>query len=100
MVADRVALALREREEIGVSSGAQTGLAFRAGALDQPAVRDALAALVARPVVAHDWKLLRAVLRAHGIADVAASSLGDDPMIAAHLHNPSRSYANADDAAS
>jgi DNA polymerase-1 len=99
--AQRVAVAVRDQDELGVSTGVETGFAFRASALASPEVNAAFAALFdgRRKLIVHDWKSLLALLRAHGVA-AAPAALGDDTMIGAHLLNPSRSYVNADDAVS
>jgi len=100
--AERVALALRAQEEAGVSTSAGSGFAFRLEALGHAPVARAFANLLAGgvPLVVHDWKALRAALRRAGAAPAAGASLADDTMIAAHLLNPSRTYANIEDAAS
>jgi DNA polymerase-1 len=99
--AERIALAVRDHDEIGLSTGLETGLAFRAAALTDAEVRAAFGALFdgERALIVHDWKSLQSLLRAHGVASVPAA-LGDDTMIGAHLLNPSRSYVNTDDAVS
>jgi DNA polymerase-1 len=98
---DYVAIVQRPEEELGLSGGAGTGLAMRVAALDVPAVREAFARLLAGdvPLIVHDWKSFAGLLRARGIA-ADEHALADDTMIAAHLLNPSRSYANLDDTAS
>ncbi len=87
-------------DDIGIAGAAQSGVAFRAAALERPAVAAAFAALLEGgiPLVVHDWKALQAFLRARDLAVAPAAALGDDTMIAAHLLNPARSYANLDDA--
>ncbi len=98
--AERAGLAFRGDDEIGVSGGIETGLAFRPAALALPDVAAAFSALLGggTPLVVHDWKGLQAFLRSHGLAPAADAALADDTMIAAHLLNPSRTYANLDDA--
>jgi DNA polymerase-1 len=98
--AERAGLAFRGDDEIGVSGGIETGLAFRPAALALPDVAAAFSALLGggTPLVVHDWKGLQAFLRAHGLPPAADAALADDTMIAAHLLNPSRTYANLDDA--
>ncbi len=100
--AERVGLALRGDDEIGVSAAPETGFAFRPEALERPAVASAFAELVAGNVrlTVHDWKNVAAFFRKRGLPVAADAGLGDDTMIAAHLLNPSRSYMNLDDAAS
>ncbi|MBD5606732.1 MAG: DNA polymerase I [Candidatus Eremiobacteraeota bacterium] len=98
--AERAAIAFRGDDEIGVSIAAGSGFAFRFGALDVPAVAAAFATLVAggTALTVHDWKGLQQALRVRGDAPAAAGALADDTMIAAHLLNPSRTYANLEDA--
>jgi DNA polymerase-1 len=100
--AELVALAARGEDELGISLALESGFAFRAEALADPAVRAAFGALIdgRRTLIVHDWKGLQTLVRARGLAPAAAAALGDDTMIAAHLLNPSRSYVNADDAVS
>jgi DNA polymerase-1 len=87
-------------DEIGVSGAEASGFSFPLAALAQAEAGAAFAALWSdgSHVVAHDWKSLHAALRTRGLA--AGGVPRDDTMIAAHLLNPSRSYANLDDAAS
>jgi DNA polymerase-1 len=94
----RVALALRG-EELGLSAAAENGIAFTLGAVEVPSVRAAFERLLtgATPLTAHDVKGLLAALRAKGIT--AAPRFGDDTMVAAHLLDPSRTYAKLDDTA-
>ena len=95
---DYAAIAL-QGEDVGVSGAAETGVSFRAAALERPVVADAFAALLAGEIalVVHDWKTLQAFTRARGVALGSSSALGDDTMIAAHLLNPARSYLDLDD---
>jgi DNA polymerase-1 len=97
-----VAIVQRPEDELGLSGAAGTGLALRVGALEVSAVREAFSRLLAGniPLIVHDWKSFAAVLRARGIEAADENALADDTMIAAHLLNPSRSYANVDDTAS
>jgi DNA polymerase-1 len=96
-----VAFAARGGDEIGVSNAPETGLAFRPAALAQTAVAQALGALLASgtQLVVHDWKGFCGLLREHGIAAPPDAALVDDTMIAAHLLNSARSYAQLEDAA-
>ncbi|MBC5810948.1 MAG: DNA polymerase I [Candidatus Eremiobacteraeota bacterium] len=99
--AERVALALRAGGEIGVSAAAETGFSFAAGALSHPQVGSAFSALLERgdgSLLAHDWKALSAQLRERGDFAVAPD-LADDVMVAAHLLNPTKTYASAADVA-
>ena len=87
-------------DEIGVAGAIESGVTFRAAALDRPGVAAAFAALLdgGVPLVVHDWKSLQTFARARGFAHAPEAALGDDTMIAAHLLNPARSYTNLDDA--
>ncbi|MDQ2857193.1 MAG: DNA polymerase I [Candidatus Eremiobacteraeota bacterium] len=100
--APRVALALHGDEEIGVSGGRESGIAFSAAALEIADVRAAFAALFSGSarLVVHDWKSLQTFLRARDVVLASDAAPVDDTMIAAHLLNPSRSYANLEDAVS
>ena len=99
--AERAAIVWLGDDEIGVATTPQSGFAFRPSALEGGDVGDAFRTLVRGniPLVAHDWKGLCAHLRALGIDVPPDAALADDTIIAAHLLNPSRSYANLDDAA-
>ena len=94
---ERLALAVRE-DAIGVSGAPGTGTAFAASALAHDNVREALTHAVdrARRIVTYDAKHVARVLAAHG---VAVTDVGDDAMLAAHLLNPSRTFAAIEDAA-
>ena len=96
------AITLRGDDEIGVSSAEETGFAFRPAALEREDVAAAFARLLGGgpKLVVHDWKRLQQLLRTHGLAPASDDALADDTMIAAHLLNPSRSYATPDDAVS
>ena len=87
-------------DEIGVSGAIESGVTFRAAALDRPVVAAAFADLLdgGVPLVVHDWKSLQTFVRGRGFAHAPEAALGDDTMIAAHLLNPARSYTNLDDA--
>lgn len=80
---------------IGVSARAGKGLALGVEALAREAVRSAFISLAsaAKRRVAHDTKHVLHVLTAHGVA----LDFDDDTMIAAHLLNPSRTYASLDE---
>ncbi len=85
-------------DEIGVAGASGTGISFLRSALTHTEVREGLAAAlrdVAR-VCAYDAKRATHVLRAAGIAHERFES---DAMIAAHLLNPSRTFADIGDAA-
>jgi DNA polymerase I len=95
--AERMAVAVRE-DAIGVSGARGTGIAFGAGALAYDNVRAALAHALeeAQRVVVYDGKAVTRVLGAHG---VTLTDINDDAMLAAHLLNPSRTFAAIEDAA-
>jgi DNA polymerase-1 len=94
----RLAIAVRPGGEIGLAAERATGLAFSAGALAHDAIRQAFSALWlgSARFAAYDGKSVFALLHAHGYEPRA---LDDDAMIAAHLLNPSRTFAHAGDAA-
>jgi DNA polymerase I len=94
---ERLALAVRE-DAIGVSGARGTGTAFAASALAYDNVRAALMDAIdrAQRIVTYDAKHVTRVLGAHR---VEVTDVGDDAMLAAHLLNPSRTYASIDDAA-
>jgi DNA polymerase I len=83
---------------LGLSGEAGNGIAFAAATLDYEPVRDAIAALFAgrASIAAYDVKRVFRTLNAHGIA---AARFDDDVMIAAHLLDPSRGFADLEDAA-
>ncbi len=94
---ERLALAVRD-DAIGVSGARGTGIAFGVAALAYDNVRAALAHALeeAQRIVVYDGK---AVARALGARGVALVDVDDDAMIAAHLLNPSRTFATIEDAA-
>ncbi|HEX8805460.1 MAG TPA: DNA polymerase I, partial [Candidatus Aquilonibacter sp.] len=94
---ERLALAVREGA-IGVSGARGTGVAFGAGALAYDNVRAALTHALeeAQRIVVYDGKAVARVLGVHG---VALMDVDDDAMLAAHLLNPSRTFATIEDAA-
>ncbi|MGH7727598.1 MAG: DNA polymerase I [Vulcanimicrobiaceae bacterium] len=96
-----VALAVAPSGAFGISRAAESGVAFSLEALGEPAVGEAFAEVLALgpPLAAHDGKALAAELRLRGLAPPGGLRLGDDTMIAAHLLNPSRTYAVLGDAA-
>jgi DNA polymerase-1 len=98
--AERVGVALRGDDEIGIATAPEAAFAFRPAALERPDVAAAFATLIggATPLVVHDWKGLQSFLRARSVAPADRAALADDTMIAAHLLNPSRTYASLDDA--
>jgi DNA polymerase-1 len=93
-----IALALRG-DEVGVSLAEGSGLSFPLSAQGHAGVATAFAALWSdgARLAVHDWKSMQAALRARGIT--GGSAPRDDSMIAAHLLNPARNYANLDDVA-
>jgi DNA polymerase-1 len=92
---ERVAIAVRG-EAIGVSAADETGFAFDRGALANAAIGEAFAALwIGVPhLVVHDAK---AVI---GKLSLPPRTIDDDPMIAAHVLDPSRTYTDITQAAS
>ncbi len=94
---ERLAVALTEHDA-GVSGSPGSGIVFARTALAHENVRDALrdVLLGAKRVVAHDAKSVYHALRGYGIEQ---TRFDDDSMIAAHLVNPSRTFANLADAA-
>ena len=94
---ERIALAVRG-VDLGVSGKAGTGFAFGVSALANVPVREALEELLTRAprVAAYDVKGVVHALREHGVTH---DRFDDDAMIGAHLLNPTRTFANIDDAA-
>ncbi len=89
----RVAIALRG-DGIGFSIADRTGVGFLRAALDRPAIASAFARLWSNvpDLVVYDAKATIAALR------VPARAIADDPMIGAHVLNPSRAYTDIGDA--
>jgi DNA polymerase-1 len=85
-------------DAIGVSGEPGTGLAFSAGAVAYPAVRDGLRELFggAARIGAYDAKRVLKLLTQGG---VTGAHFTDDPMIGAHLLDPARGFADVEDAA-
>ncbi len=85
-------------DALGVSGAAATGLSFGIGALEREDVRAALerALNVERPRIAYDAKRVAHALAASGLA---IREIADDPMIGAHLLDPSKTFADAGEAA-
>jgi DNA polymerase-1 len=96
--APQLSFAVRAGGEIGIAAQPGTGLAFSAGALAHEPVRAAFAALArgSRRIVAYDGKAVLSALHARGCEPLKIS---DDPMIGAHLLNPSRAFGAVGDAA-
>ncbi|HZO93680.1 MAG TPA: DNA polymerase I [Candidatus Baltobacteraceae bacterium] len=92
---ERVAVALR-RDAVAVSTADGSAFAFLRSALDAADVGPAFRTLWERVprLVAYDAKRLMGELR------LPIRTIGDDPMIAAHLLNPSRTFADAAQATS
>jgi DNA polymerase I len=92
---ERVAIALRG-EAVAVSAADESGFAFDRGALANAAIGEAFAALWSGVphLVVHDAK---AVI---GKLSLPARTIGDDPMIAAHVLDPARTYTDIAQAAS
>ncbi len=95
--AETLAIAVRG-DEIGVSGAAGTGVSFRRAALSHAEVRNGFieALRSARTIGAYDAKRVAHVLLEERIAHERFDS---DAMIAAHLLNPSRTFADLNDAA-
>ena len=91
----RVAIVMRG-EAIGVSVADESGFAFDCGALANDAIGEAFAALwsAVPHLVVHDAK---AVI---GKLSLPPRSIDDDPMIAAHVLDPARTYTDIAQAAS
>ncbi|HKE36214.1 MAG TPA: DNA polymerase I [Candidatus Baltobacteraceae bacterium] len=93
----RVAFAALD-DTIGVTDRAGSGVSFAVAALERDPVRDALRAVFAgkAATAAYDAKRVLRVLRAGGVED---AHFTDDAMIAAHLLDPARGFADLEDAA-
>jgi DNA polymerase I len=94
---ERIALALHG-DALGATARAGEGVSFSRGALRHENVRAALERIFAGavPVGAYDAKRLLHVLRDAG---VPAARFADDAMIGAHLLDPTRGFAEIEDAA-
>ena len=94
----QLAFAVRAGEELGISARSGTGVAFLGGALEHEPVRGAFAALWSgsQRLIAHDAKSVLHVLHRAGFAP---RPFADDTMIGAHLIDPSRTFAQVDEAA-
>jgi DNA polymerase-1 len=94
---ERVAFALHG-DALGATARAGEGISFGRNALVHESVRTALRALFdgVTPIGAYDAKRLLHVLREGGIANARFT---DDAMIAAHLLDPTRGFAEIEDAA-
>ncbi len=93
--AQHIAVALHEGA-IGVSTRAGEGLSFSIEALAHQPVCAALSEVLesARRRIVHDAKRADHALHAHGVS----ARFDDDTMLGAHLLNPSRSFADLNDA--
>jgi DNA polymerase-1 len=91
--APRVAIALRG-DALGFSAADGTGVGFSRSALGQPRIRRAFDGLWTRvpALVVYDAKSVIAAL------EVPPRLIADDPMIGAHLLNPSRAFGDIGDA--
>ena len=96
--AKQLAFAIRNDGEIGMSSEVGFGIAFTAAALAHDPVKAAFEKvwLGAQRLAAHDVKSVLHMLHARGFEPRV---FADDTMIGAHLLNPSRSFAQIEDAA-
>lgn len=96
--AGQLAFAVRNDGEIGMSAEAGFGIAFTAGALAHEPVKSAFQKvwLGDQRLAAHDVKSVVHLLRSRGFEPRA---FADDTMIGAHLLNPSRTFADIEDAA-
>jgi DNA polymerase I len=94
--AQRVALALRD-DAIGLSAQAGTGSSFARGALAHSEVRVALDERFASQTRSGAYDAKRLLRALHG-AGVEHARFDDDAMIAAHLLDPSRGFADIEDA--
>ena len=93
----RVALAVLA-DDLGASAAPETGLDFPLAALAHDGVRDALQTLLRSNAsfVAYDAKRLMRALMERGIG---APAFADDAMLAAHVLDPGRGFADPQDAA-
>jgi DNA polymerase-1 len=96
--AKQLALAVRSDGEIGLSAEIGFGIAFTAGALANDPVKSAFEKvwLGSQRLAAHDVKSVLHLLHRHGFEPRV---FADDTMIGAHLLNPSRTFADIEDAA-
>jgi DNA polymerase-1 len=94
----QLAIAVKLDGEIGISARAGTGLGFLAGALANEPVKSAFQKLWlgGQRLAAHDVKSVLHLLHDRGFAPRV---FADDTMIGAHLLNPSRTFANVEEAA-
>ncbi|HEY1655197.1 MAG TPA: DNA polymerase I [Candidatus Tumulicola sp.] len=99
-LAERPSVAFaRLGDAVGVSGDPETGLAFATSALAYPAVREGLQRIFAggARIGAYDSKRVLRVMLEGGVPEARFT---DDPMIASHLLDPSRGFADVEDAAS
>ena len=94
----QIGIALRAGGEVGISGAPGTGIGFLAASLSHEPVRLAFSELWSGPhqLVAYDSKGVLSEVNRYGFA---FRQFQDDPMIGAHLLNPSRSFSNAVEAA-
>ena len=95
--AEHIALAIRG-ENVGVTGAIGTGIAFNKNSLNHAEVREGLRAALSGTdrVIAYDAKRAVHLLRE---ASITHDRFDSDAMIAAHLINPSRTFAELGDAA-
>jgi DNA polymerase-1 len=95
--APQLAFAHRADGEIGISAESGSGIGFAAAALEHQPVRAAFEKLWlgGQRLAAHDVKALLHRLHHHGFE---RRVFADDTMIGAHLLNPSRTFAEIEDA--
>jgi DNA polymerase-1 len=96
--AKQLAFAVKPDGEIGISAEQGSGLGFSAAALAHDPVRSAFEKLWlgGQRLAAHDVKSVLHVLHGRGFAERV---FADDTMIGAHLLNPSRTFADLEEAA-
>jgi DNA polymerase-1 len=96
--APQLAIAVKPDGEIGISAQAGTGLGFTDAALENEPVKSAFEKLWlgGQRLAAHDVKSVSHVLHDRGFAPRV---FADDTMIGAHLLNPSRDFAEIEEAA-
>jgi len=93
----QLGIALRAGGEIGASGTPGSGIGFLLASLEHEPVRSAFSELWngVQQLVAYDSKGVQSELGRHGFP---ARQFEDDPMIGAHLLNPSRTFAKLADA--
>ncbi len=96
--AAQVAISLRGGGELGLSGAPGHGVGFLSSALAHEPVRSAFADVWkgSQQLVGYDTKGILSELSRHGFT---ARTFNEDPMLAAHLLNPTRTFSNVSDAA-